>query len=74
MEQPSGSSDLRIKFTDTKKHPERSIVAARDIIRSRQSVFQAAAELPAENDEVVCEATTSRNCKALQGYFEYVFE
>ena len=60
---------LYIFFKDFKTH-QRCVVADRKAIRKRESVFQAAAELPAKDNTVVFEATTASNCRALQHYFE----
>ena len=62
--------DLRIFFRDSDRDPAKSVVAKRGVIRSRPSVLQAATELPADGEEILCEMTDCRNARALQHYLE----
>ncbi len=62
--------DLRIFFRDSDRDLAKSVVAKRGVIRSRPSVFQTAAELPADGEEILCEATDCKNGRALQHYLE----
>ena len=65
---------LRIYLSDSEGDLAKSAAASRQQIRKPESIFAAAAELPAEDGKVDFKATGHANCKALEGYFRCVDE
>lgn len=64
-------STLRVFFSDSERDVRKSAVASRKDISKRESVFAAAAELPAEGGKVEFTATGHANCRALEQYFKW---